>query len=91
MKENKDFAEMMEMKTNKLAKDIVHLVYKEGLQPMPAIVSIIKASAIIMESYKSIGEDADSLEELMKNCIGPARIEFREKMKTISTEDLFEN
>lgn len=41
MDTNKEYAELMEMKTNKVAKEIVHLLYKENLQPMAAIVSII--------------------------------------------------
>ena len=79
MDTNKEYAELMEMKTNKAAKEIVHLLFKENLQSTAAIVSIIKASAILLESCRSTGEDADYLESLIVNMIKPARLEVREQ------------
>ena len=89
--EQEKYAELMEMKTNKAAKEIVHLIYKENLQPMAAIVSIIKASAIILESCRSTGEDADYLESLIVNMIKPARLEVREKFKIEEEVDKIKN
>lgn len=57
----------------------MYILYKENLQPMAAIVSIIKASAILLESCRSTGEDADYLESLIVNMIKPARMEVREQ------------
>jgi hypothetical protein len=91
MDTNKEYAELMEMKTNKAAKEIVHLLYKENLQPMAAIVSIIKASAIILESCRSTGEDADYLESLIVNMIKPARLEVREKFNIEEEVDKIKN
>lgn len=78
-KEEKEFAELIEQKTNKLAKELVHTVTKAGLQPTGSIVSIIKATAILLESYNAVGEDADFLEKLIVNMIKPARMEVREE------------
>ena len=89
--EQQKYAELMEMKTNKAAKEIVHLLYKENLQPMAAIVSIIKASAIILESCRSTGEDADYLESLIVNMIKPARLEVREKFNIEEEVDKIKN
>ena len=89
--EQEKYAELMEMKTNKAAKEIVHLLYKENLQPMAAIVSIIKASAILLESCRSTGEDADYLESLIVNMIKPARLEVREKFNIEEEVDKIKN
>ena len=72
------YAELMEMKTNKAAKQIVHVITSSDLNPTASIVSIVKATAMIIESYKAVGEDADYLEMILKNMIGPARQEVRE-------------
>ena len=76
--EQEKFAELMEMKTNKAAKQIVHVITTSGLNPTASIVSIVKATAMILESYKAVGEDADYLEMVLKSTIGPARQEVRE-------------
>ena len=91
MDTNKEYAELMEMKTNKAAKEIVHLLYKENLQPMAAIVSIIKASAILLESCRSTGEDAEYLESLIVNMIKPARMEVREQFNIEEEVDKIKN
>ena len=73
-------AELMEMKTNKAAKQLVKVITSSGLQPLASIVSIVKATAMILESYKAVGEDADYLEMVLKSTIGPARQEVRETL-----------
>ena len=65
-KEQKEYAEMMEMKTNKASDDIIQMMKKQGLDAQAAIVSILKASAIILESYASLGGNADLLEKMIK-------------------------
>ena len=76
--EQQKYAELMEMKTNKAAKQLVKVITSSGLQPLASIVSIVKATAMILESYKAVGEDADYLEMILKTTIGPARQEVRE-------------
>ena len=76
-KEQREYAEMMEMKTNKASDDIIQMMKKQGLDAQAAIVSILKASAIILESYASLGGNADLLEKMIKEMIGPAREEAR--------------
>ena len=76
--EQQKYAEQMEMKTNKAAKQLVGVITSSGLQPLASIVSIVKATAMILESYKAVGEDADYLEMVLKSTIGPARQEVRE-------------
>ena len=79
-KDQKEFAELMERRTNQAATEIIQVIKKADLQPLAAIVSIVKASAILMESYNAVGEDADFLEHVFKTTIGPARMEVREDM-----------
>lgn len=78
--EQQKYAELMEMKTNKAAKQLVKVITSSGLQPLASIVSFVKATAMILESYKAVGEDADYLEMVLKSTIGPARQEVREKL-----------
>ena len=78
--EQQKYAEQMEMKTNKAAKQIVHVITSSNLNPTASIVSIVKATAMILESYKAVGEDADYLEMVLKSTIGPARQEVRETL-----------
>ncbi len=76
--EQEKYAELMEMKTNKAAKQLVKVITSADLQPLASIVSIVKATAMLLESYKAVGEDADYLEMVLKSTIGPARQEGRE-------------
>ena len=78
--EQQKYAELMEMKTNKAAKQLVSVITSSGLQPLASIVSIVKATAMILESYKAVAEDADYLEMVLKSTIGPARQEVRETL-----------
>ena len=78
--EQQKYAELMEMKTNEAAKQIVHVVTSCGLTPTASIVSIVKATAILLESFDATGEDAAYLEMILKNTIGPARQEVRETL-----------
>ena len=78
--EQQKYAELMEMKTNEAAKQIVHVVTSCGLTPTASIVSIVKATAILLESFQAVGEDAAYLEMILKNTIGPARQEVRETL-----------
>ena len=78
--EQQKYVELMEMKTNKAAKQLVSVITSSGLQPLASIVSIVKATAMILESYKAVGEDADYLEMVLKSTIGPARQEVRETL-----------
>lgn len=73
-------AELMEMKTNKAAKQIVSVITSSDLNPTASIVSIVKATAILLESFQAVGEDAAYLEMILKNTIGPARQEVRETL-----------
>ncbi len=66
------------MKTNKTAKEIVHIITTSDLNPMASIVSIVKATAMLLESYNAVGENADYLEMIVKETIAPARQEVRE-------------
>lgn len=89
--EQEKYVEMMEMKTNKASQDIIRMIKDQGLDPQAAIVSILKASAIIMESYSHIGGDADSLEAMVKEMIGPAREEARRLMSDVELPDNYNN
>ena len=66
------------MKTNKAAKEIVHVITSSDLNPTASIVSIVKATAMLLESYNAVGENADYLEMILKETIAPARQEVRE-------------
>ncbi len=77
---DKDFAEMMEMKTNKAAKEIVKVLVNGNMPPLATMVSIVKASAIMLESFRASGEDAEKLEDFMKQTIKPARMEVRKDL-----------
>ena len=90
-KEQKEYAEMMEMKTNKASDDIIHIMKKQGLDAQAAIVSILKASAIILESYASLGGNADLLEKMIKEMISPAREEARRLMSEVELPDNYNN
>lgn len=76
--EQEKYAELMEMKTNKAAKEIVHVITSSDLNPTASIVSIVKATAMLLESYNAVGENADYLEMILKETIAPARQEVRE-------------
>ena len=78
--EQEKYAELMEMKTNKAAKQIVSVITSSDLNPTASIVSIVKATAILLESFQAVGEDAAYLEMILKNTIGPARQEVREAL-----------
>ena len=78
--EQEKYAELMEMKTNKAAKQIVSVITSSDLNPTASIVSIVKATAILLESFQAVGEDAAYLEMILKNTIGPARQEVRETL-----------
>ena len=85
------YIEMMEMKTNKAAQDIIHLLHSQDLDVQASIVSILKASAIMIESYAAVGGNADNLETMIKEMIGPAREEARELMFENENNDIFNN
>ena len=78
--EQEKYAELMEMKTNKAAKQIVSVITSSDLNPTASIVSIVKATAMLLESFDAVGEDAAYLEMIVKNTIGPARQEVRETL-----------
>jgi len=78
--EQQKYAELMAMKTNKAAKQIVKVITSANLNPTASIVSIVKATAMLLESYKAVGEDAEYLEMILTNTIGPARQEVRETL-----------
>ena len=78
--EKEKYAELMEMKTNKAAKQIVSVITSSDLNPTASIVSIVKATAMLLESFDAVGEDAAYLEMILKNTIGPARQEVRETL-----------
>jgi len=78
--EQEKYAELMEMKTNKAAKQIVHVITSSDLNPTASIVSIVKATAMLLESFQAVCEDAAYLEMILKDTIGPARQEVRETL-----------
>lgn len=78
--EQKKYAKLMEMKTNKAAKEIVHVITSRDLNPTASIVSIVKATAMLLESYNAVGENAYYLEMIVKNMIGPAGQEVKETL-----------
>ena len=78
--EQEKYAELMEMKTNKAAKQIVSVITSSDLNPTASIVSIVKATAMLLESFDAVGEDAAYLEMILKNTIGPARQDVRETL-----------
>lgn len=88
-KEQKIHEEMMRMKVNNATMDIIRAVKVQGLDPQATIVSIVKASAVLIEGYAAIGGDADSLEMMMKEMIRPARKEAKKMYK--DAKDLFKN
>lgn len=85
------YVEMMEMKTNKAAKDIIHLLHSQNLDAQASVVSILKASAIMIESVASVGGNADNLEAMIREMIGPAREEARRLMFEDDNKDIFNN
>ena len=85
------YIEMMEMKTNKAAKDILLLLKSQSLDPQASVVSMLKASAILIESYASVGGNGDSLESLIKEMIGPAREEAKSYMSKETFDGVFNN
>ena len=85
------YVEMMEMKTNKAAKDIIHLLHSQNLDEQASIVSILKASAIMIEACASVGGNADKLEAMIREMIGPAREEARRLMFEDDNKDIFNN
>lgn len=89
--EQEKYVEMMEAKTNKAAQDIIHLLNAQNLDAQASVVSILKASAIMLESYASLGGDADKLEEMIKEMIGPAREEAKRLMFKDDVKDFFNN
>ena len=85
------YVEMMEMKTNKAAKDIIHLLHSQNLDEQASIVSILKASAIMLEAFASVGGNADKLEAMIREMIGPAREEARRLLFEDKMTDIFNN
>lgn len=81
----------MEMKTNKAAKDIIHLLHSQNLDEQASIVSILKASAILIEACAAVGGDADNLEKMIKEMIGPSREEARRLLFKKDMTDIFKN
>lgn len=87
-----DYAAIMETKTNEAAQKIIKCIKECDLIPMAAIVSLVKASAILIESYNAVGEDGNELEKIVSQCIGPARMEVRERfMPETDTKKVFNN
>ena len=78
--EQEKYAELMEMKTNKAAKQIVSVITSSDLNPTASIVSIVKATAMLLESFDAVDENAEYLEMIVKNMIDPARQEVRETL-----------
>ncbi len=89
--QSEEFAELMEMKTNEAAKQIVHVITSSNLNPTASIVSIVKATAMLLESFNAVGEDATYLEMILRNTIGPARQEVREIILPKMGENKFGN
>lgn len=76
--EQEKYAELMGMKTNKAAKQIVYVITSSGPNPTASIVSKVKATAMLLESFDVVGEDAAYLKMILKNTIDSARQEVRE-------------
>ena len=91
-KKDNDYAAIMEAKTNEAAQKIIKCINECNLIPMVVIVSLVKASAILIESYNATGEDGDELEKIVSQCIGPARMEVRERfMPETNMNKVFNN
>lgn len=76
--EQEKYAELMEMKTNKAAKQIVRVITSSDLNPTVSIVAIVKATAILLESFDAVDENTAYQEMILKNTIAPARQEVKE-------------
>lgn len=70
-------AEFMELLSNKAAKEIVHYLAMRVNDPMASVISLVKASAILLEAVKDAGEDDKFLESIILNTLKPAREEVR--------------
>ena len=68
-----EFAERMEMITNKAAKHIVNYLTSNVGNSAVSVVSLIKASAIMLEASKAAGENDEFLESLIYDSLKPAR------------------
>ena len=69
---------LMEKKTNKAAKQIVHAIISSYLNPTASIVLVVKATVMLVESFYAVGEDSAYQEMILKNTIAPARQVVRE-------------
>ena len=78
-KKSKDaeFAERMEIITNKAAKHIVNYLTSTVGNSAASVVSLIKATAIMLEASKAAGENDEFLESLFFDSLKPAREEAR--------------
>ena len=72
-----EFAERMEMITNKAAKHIVNYLTSNVGNSAASVVSLIKATAIMLEASKAAGENDEFLESLIYDSLKPAREEAR--------------
>lgn len=85
-KKDQEYAARMELITNKAAQHIVHYLTSHVDHSMASIVSLIKASAIILEASKEAGENDEFLESLIFDMIKPARKEARRLLLQINKE-----
>ena len=90
-KEQREYAAMMYAKANDASKKIISILNEQGLDSEACIVALLKASAIVLETYAHIGGDADSLEGQMKDMIGLAREEARNLIKRSGMPKSFDN
>ena len=67
------------------------LLYSQNLDAQASIVSILKASAIMIESVASVGGNADNLEAILREMIGPAREEARRLLFDKDNKDIINN
>ena len=77
---DEEFAERMEMITNKAAKDIVKYLTSNVNNSAVSVVSLVKATAIMLEASKAAGEDDEFLETIIFDTLKSARKEARKML-----------
>lgn len=80
--ENKEKMDPMDIErlSNKAVLEIMQIFKNANLPSMTSLVTLIKAAAILMESCKLVGRDADYMEHIYHNEIGPMRKKFKDHL-----------
>ena len=91
--ENKEKMDPMdiERRSNKAVLEIMQIFKNENLPSMTSLVTLIKAAAILMESCKMVGKDADYMEHFYLNEIGPMRKRVKDRLTPLVDPDSTSN